>query len=273
MTGARRVYAEWSAVQRGFFWLGLAQLAVAGVHVLLAAVLGGSLEGPVSIRKPILFAQSFGLVSLSFAFIFDDLGLPKRSVPFLGWLSIVLSAIEVGFAAMQFWRGVPSHFNYTTLFDGAIAGMMTAGAIAFAFFLIAVTVLALRSDLAAQPPGRRSFVYGVRLSLPLALFGLTAIGMVMLLNGGHAWHGWRFFVDSIEGFRLGRYNGHRPELHGGGNMMSVHALATHALQVLPLVGWWAGRGGAPEARWRPRVGAVAVGYALLMAAATALAFR
>lgn len=269
----RRLYARWSRVQRGFFWLGLAQLAVAGIHVVIALVQGGTLEGPVSIRKPILFAQSFGLVSLSFAFVFHDLGLPRRTVSVLGWTSIALSGIEVAFASMQFWRGVPSHFNYATLFDGAIAGTMTAGAIAFALFLLAVTVLAWRPGRAQEPPERRSFVYSVRLSLPLALFGLTAVGLVMLLNGGQAWHGMEFLRASVEGFRLGQYNGHAAGLVGGGSLMTVHALGTHALQVLPLAGWWAGRGGAPERAWRPRVLAVAALYAIAMLLATARALR
>jgi len=261
--------APWSRVQRGFLWLGLAQLAVAAAHVAVAVAQGGPLEGPVAIRKPILFAQSFGLVSLSFAFIFHDLGLPRRAVAPLGWLSIALSALEVGLACLQYWRGVPSHFNYTTLLDGVIAGTMTAGAIAFALFLIGVTVLAWRRDLAQEPAERRSFLYGVRLSLPLALFGLALVGSVMLLNGGHAWHGWRFLRASIEGFRLGQYNGQAAGLAGGGNLMAVHALGTHALQVLPLAGWWAGRSGAPEGRWRPRVLWAAAVYAALMVLATA----
>jgi hypothetical protein len=269
---ARRIYQQWTGLQRGFFWLGVAQLATAGVHVALAILLGGSLEGPVSIRKPILFAESFGLVSFSLAFVFYDLGLPARTVPFLGWLSIVLSGTEVAFAALQFWRGVPSHFNYATLFDGAIAGTMTAGAIAFSLFLLAVNVLAWRSDLSRQPPERRSFVYGVRLALPLALLGLGAIGIVMLLNGGQAWHGWEFFTSSIQGFRFGRYNGHPPGLRGGGSLMTVHALGTHVLQVLPLAGWWAGRGGRPERVWRPRVLGVALAYGFALAVTTLRAF-
>lgn len=54
---AKAMYGGWTAVQRGFLWLGLAQLAVAGLHALLFLVMGGSLEGPVSIRKPILFRR------------------------------------------------------------------------------------------------------------------------------------------------------------------------------------------------------------------------
>ncbi|HET8646942.1 MAG TPA: hypothetical protein VFO85_15715 [Vicinamibacteria bacterium] len=269
---ARAVWGRWSAIQRGFFLLGLAQLAVAGGHALVALAQGGTLQGPVSIRKPVLFAESFGLVSLGFAFTFHDLGLPARLVGPLGWTSIALSGLEVALATLQFWRGVPSHFNYSTLLDGLIAGTMTSGAVAFALFLVLVTVLAWRRDLAAERAQRRSFVQGVRLSLPLALFGLAAVGLVMLLNGGHAWHGWTFLRESVQGFRLGRYNGQAPGLAGGGSLMTVHALGTHALQVLPLAGWWAGRGGAPERAWRRRLAVVAALYSLAMLAAAARAF-
>jgi hypothetical protein len=265
---AHSAYRAWSPVQRGFFWLGLAQLATAAVHALLASVLGGPLSGPVSIRKPILFAQSFGLVSLGFAFFWNDLALPKPAVAFLGWFSIVLSAIEVAFAVMQFWRGVPSHFNYTTLFDGLVAGSMTAGAVIFALFLAWVSALSWTRSLHDVPLERQSLVYGLRLSLPLALFGLAAVGLVMLLNGGEAWHGLSFLESRVSGFRLGRYNGQPAGLVGGGSLMLAHALGTHAFQILPLAGWLAGRHGAPERDWRPRVLAVAGCYALVMTFAT-----
>src|SRR5688500_5827640 len=103
-TKARAMYDGWSSIQRGFLWLGLAELAVAGLHALLYLVVGGSLEGPVSIRKPILFSYSLGLVSLSLAFIWNDLGVPKRWDTFLGWSAIGISAMEVGGAAVQYWR-------------------------------------------------------------------------------------------------------------------------------------------------------------------------
>jgi hypothetical protein len=55
--------------------------------------------------------------------------------------------------------------------------------------------------------------------------------------------------------------------------MAVHALGTHVLQVLPIAGWWLGRGGVPEGRWRPRVLWAAALYAaaMMLAAAHALA--
>lgn len=273
MTIGRSIYRSWTAVQRAFFWLGLLQLASAGVHALLFVVMGGSLDGPVSIRKPILFAEAFGLVSLSLAAIFNDLGLPSRFVAPLGWASVAMSAMEVGLATVQYWRGVPSHFNYATPLDATIAGAMVAGAVAFAIFLPVVTVLAWRAPIDATPLARRSVVFGVRLALPLALFGLGAIGLVMLLNGGETWHGWAFFTAAIRDFEIGRYNGHPPGLQGGGRLMTAHAIATHALQVLPLAGWWFGRHGAAESAWRPKLQllALAQGAAILVAALVAFA--
>jgi hypothetical protein len=269
----RRLYAGWSPVQRGFLWLGLLQLASAGVHAVIALSTGTSLDGPVSIRKPVLFAEAFGLVSLSLAPIFHDLGLPRRLVAPLGWTSIALSAMEVVLATVQYWRGVPSHFNYATPLDAAIAGTMVAGAAAFALFLPVVTVLAWRAPLERTALERRSIVHGVRLALPLALVGLGAIGTVMLLNGGQAWHGWSFFTTAIRDFEIGRYNGHAADLQGGGRLMTSHAMATHALQVLPLAGWWFGRNGAPEVNWRPRLTLLALGYGAAILAAAALAFQ
>lgn len=271
-TTVRRIWEDWSAVQRGFFVLGATQLAVAGTHTALALLGGGSLEGPVSIRKPILFSQSFGLVSLTFSFTWNDLGLPRRRAAFLGWLSIALSGIEVAFATLQFWRGLPSHFNYATLFDGMVAGTMTTGALIFAIFLVWVTALSSSTNLDSWPAHRRSFVYGVRWSLPLALFGLGAMGLIMLLNGGQTWHGISNLQEAVSNFRLGRYNGQSPALGSGASLMLSHALGAHVLQILPLCGWLAGRGGASEGYWRPRVRAVGISYAAVMALAAAQVF-
>lgn len=265
-----RVLSAWRPVQWGFFWLGIAQLGLAGVHAALFLAAGGPLDGPVSIRKPIVFSQAFGLVSLSLAVVVYDLGLPARLVAPLGWFGIVVSGLEVGLAAVQYWRGVPSHFNYTTLTDGFIAGTMTSGALAFAAFLGVVCVLALRAE-ATGAPARDAVAYAVRLSLPLATFGLSVIGLVMLLNGGREWHGWAAFVASVRGFELGRYNGHPDRATPGGDLMLAHALSTHVLQVLPIYAWWVARHGAPVAAWRPKIRRATLVYGVLTAAATVMA--
>lgn len=269
---AGRFASTWRPVQWGFFWLGVAQLAVAGVHAAIFLAAGGPLDGPVSIRKPIVFSQAFGLVSLSLAFVVHDLGLPSRLVAPFGWFGIVVSAIEVGLAAAQYWRGVPSHYNYATLTDGLIAGTMTSGALVFAAFLGVVCLLALRAE-AAGAPAAGAVSYAVRLSLPLATFGLSVIGLVMLLNGGREWHGWDAFVESVRGFQLGRYNGHPVRPAPGGDLMLAHALSTHVLQVLPLFAWWVARHDAPTSSWRPKIRGAAIVYGGLTVAAAAMAFR
>lgn len=265
-----RVLSTWRPVQWGFFWLAIVQLAIAGAHAAIFLAVGGPLDGPVSIRKPIVFSQAFGLVSLSLAFVVYDLGLPARVVAPLGWFGILVSGLEVGLAALQYWRGVPSHFNYTTLTDGFIAGTMTSGALAFAAFLGVVCLLALRAE-ATGAAARDAVAYAVRLSLPLATFGLSVVGLVMLLNGGREWHGWDAFVASVRGFELGRYNAHPATATPGGDLMLVHALSTHVLQVLPLYGWWTARHDAPATAWRPKIRRATLVYGVLTAVATVMA--
>lgn len=176
--------------------------------------------------------------------------------------------MEVGGAVLQYWRGVPSHFNYSTLFDGMVAGSMASGAVIFTLFLAWLVALSWFTSLDTVPPERRSFVYSVPWAIPISLLGLGAVGVVMLLNEGQDWHGWQFLEQNVLGFRFGRYNGHPAGMAPGGSLMLVHAFGAHALQLLPLVGWLAGRHGAPESHWRPRVFAVAACYTLAIIIAT-----
>ena len=88
------------------------------------AVDGGAWEGPVSWRKPIVFGLSFGVTIVTLAWFLTLLRLGRAS----GWaVSLVLSIASIGevvLISMQKWRGVASHFNETTTFDGLVFSVM-----------------------------------------------------------------------------------------------------------------------------------------------------
>ena len=106
--------------QRVLYILGVAMLASAAIHLVVFALDGSAWWGPVSWRKPINFAFSLGVTALSIGWA---QGLMGRS-RVLGWTTTALiggaSVIELGLITMQTWRGVPSHFNVATDFDGAV---------------------------------------------------------------------------------------------------------------------------------------------------------
>jgi hypothetical protein len=103
-----------------------ALVALSGVaHLLVRASVGGPLTGPVSWRKPIAFGLSVGVALLSFAWVTSCLPERRATKP-LAWLIVVMLVVEVGLIDMQQWRGVASHFNLATPFDGAVFNLTGA---------------------------------------------------------------------------------------------------------------------------------------------------
>ena len=233
--------------QRFLYWLAVAFLAGAAVHGAVFLLGDRAWEGPLSWRKPMLFSFSFAALSATIAWIMTFL--PRR--PQAGWpLAIVFAIASVGetaLIAMQAWRGKASHFNDRTPFDEGVF-------IAMGFLIVCVAavmvILALWSFVSLRAP--TSLAWSIRLGLVVLVAGL-AIGGIILAEGQRQ-------TD------LGPPSS--PVRFGEAGVMNVpHALAIHALQVLPVLGWI-----LLFTRWDERgrlalVLAAAAGYATIIAAA------
>jgi hypothetical protein len=163
---------------------------------------GGSWEGPVSWRKPIVFGLSFGITLVTLTWLLSFLR-PRR---WLGWLVLGVFAFasvgEVFLISMQTWRGVASHFNEDTGFDGMVFSLMGMLVGLVALVSVAVTIWAF-AKLDAPP----SLALAIRLGLVLMLVS-HAVGVQMIVEGGNT------FGDE-------------------GALKVPHAFTLHAVQVLP----------------------------------------
>lgn len=172
------------------------------VHGVVYLVEGGAWGGPVSWRKPIVFGLSFG-ITLATVTWFMTFIRPRRAV---GWIVLGLFAVaslgEVLLISMQTWRGVASHFNEDTEFDGMVFGLM--GALVAVVALVTVFVAA-RSFFHVDAPA--SLAWAIRLGLVLMLVS-QAVGVQMIVQGGNT-----FGV--------------------AGDAKIPHAVTLHAVQVLP----------------------------------------
>src|SRR5688572_16986709 len=133
--------------QTVMLWGALAFLASGVFHVGVWLVAGmPSLEGLVSWRKPIAFGLSTGVLAASLAWVIGLLPqttrLYREAVAFVGLIVAELSLIY-----MQQWRGVGSHFNDATAFDGAV--FTTMGVL----IMVVAVIIAMWT--------RRLFGYGV----------------------------------------------------------------------------------------------------------------
>lgn len=218
-TGRTKIGTALAAITSPQRFLSLAGvlLVTSGLfHLGVFLVDGGPWGGPLSWRKPVTFGISFGLTALAVAGIATYLRLGLRA----GWLLLgglgVASALEVAWATLQAWRGIPSHFAPEgvdeVLFAAAGFSIAVVGAI-----LVAVTVLAFRRPIA--PAG---MALAIRVGLVLLLVG-QGLGEAIIANG-----------KAID----------RPPtevdlaVFGAAGAMKVpHAVALHAVQVLPLLAW------------------------------------
>ncbi len=212
------------------FLLVVAGLLIASglVHCCVWLLDGGSLAGSVSWRKPILFGFSAGLTVASIGWLVGKMP-PRRGDGMLLGVFGAAMLVEVALITMQQWRGVPSHFNRSTLLDAAI--------------LIWIERLILIATLILAEMTRRSFgTLSVERDMALAIrSGMLFLLFACLLGFGMAFYGeWRVS------------HGLKPEIFGAAGVMKFpHGMPIHAIQFLPFAAWLLRRlGVAAESRYR-----------------------
>ena len=203
-------------------------------HAVVFLVDGGSWEGPVSWRKPIVFGLSFGISLLTLAWIAGLLRVRKTT----GWVVVgvltVASVGEVVLVSMQTWRGVPSHFNESTNFDSMVFSMM---GMLVALIAVMTVVIAIRSFASMHAPP--SLAWSVRAGLVLMLVS-QAVGVQMIIEQGNTFG---------------------PE----GALKVPHAFTLHVVQVLPALALLLLVADLTERRRLRIVGLGAIGYGSLIA--------
>lgn len=190
----------------------LVLLGILHLPVWLAA--GGSWEGDVSWRKPILFGISTGVTLWSLAWLYGKIPRWKMDSP-LGWWIAVSLLIEVGLITLQQWRLQPSHFNQTTAFDEVVDISMVL-LISGAF--LGILYFAVRSL------GEMQCEADYALAFRGGMFFLVLSCVVGFLI---SFHGYRQVAIGSE-----------PGLVGEKGVAKFpHGIAIHALQLLPMFVW------------------------------------
>ena len=217
-------------------------------HVGVYALLDGGWEGPVSWRKPIEFGVSGGITLLSLAAVMARL--PRTS--WLAWpcaVGLSLFVPETLLIDLQRWRGVPSHFNNSTAFDGAVFSLMGA---LVAFVSIAIFVMTIWTFTSLRAPA--STALGIRAGMVFLTVG-QFLGFAILTNG--------LGVDDLSRASI---------LGAAGEMKIPHAVALHGLQVLGVLALILERTRLPETRRLQIVAVAIVGYTDALGVATIQTF-
>jgi hypothetical protein len=204
-----------------------------------------SLQGPVTWRKPIEFGISGAITTLSIAWVLGRL--PRSS--FWDW-TIAVAAVffvpETLLIDLQQWRGVASHFNTTTDFDGVVLSAM-----GMCISVVALGIVLLLVRAFGRVSGPPSTALAVRAGMIFLLVG-QVLGGLILANGFSP--GVPIASASIVG--------------AAGELKVPHALALHGLQVLAILAVILERAAVSPRAAVAAVASCAVGYALVLAAAT-----
>jgi hypothetical protein len=231
--------------QRLGYLVGAALIVVGLGHLVAWLVVGGAWAGPITFRKPTTFGISFGLTTITLAWVAGHLRISDRT----GWLLLVPLALadasEVVWVSVQRWRGVASHFNNDTTLDSLLFLLMGGGAIAVAATVILVMTVLAFTAMWASP----SMALAIRAGL-LILLVAQVVGGWMIQHGlGPAEEG---VTEGLTTF-------------GAAGVMKVpHAVAIHGIQVLPALAWLLSFTALPEPRRLRLVRIAVVGYAALV---------
>ena len=184
--------------------------------------------------KPLKFHVSGAVHLLTFAVLLTFL--PRKVsdshwLTGLAWISAGATIAELFLIDMQAMRGVPSHFNYNTAFDGMVYAMM-------GIFALLLTLPALILGLVfGFVPESAKLTSGLKHGATLGLL----LGFVLTL--------------SIAGYLSSQHTGHwvsAPPTDSaglpivgwsrqGGDLRVAHFFATHLMQLLPLAGFLLGK--------------------------------
>jgi hypothetical protein len=210
-------------------------------HGVVYLIDGGPWEGPLSWRKPIVFGLSFGITLMTLAWIVGFLRPPRWAAWLLLGVFAFASLGEVFLISMQTWRGVASHFNEDTSFDGMVFSMM-----GFLVGLVALVTVAFTVWTFARMDAPASLALAIRLGLVLMLVS-QVVGVQMIVEGSNT------FGDS-------------------GALKVPHAVTLHAAQVLPALALLSLAGEYVERKRLEIVALGAAGYAALIASTMVLTY-
>jgi hypothetical protein len=214
--------------------------------------------------KPLKFAVSTAVYSLTLAWIYGWLSDWPRVRRVVGWTTAIVFVLEVAIIDTQAWRGTTSHFNVSTSLNATLFIVMGGAILLQTLVSVAVAVALWR-----QPFTDRALGWALRLGMTLTIVGAltgplmthpTAAQLANARAGGRMTTAGAHSVGGADGGPGVPVTGWSRE-HG--DVRVPHFVGLHAVQALALVAAGVRRWRAPEAVRVRAVLAAAAGYTSL----------
>jgi len=223
--------AELHRRDRLLSFTGWLHVTLAAVFVVASSIDGRTVLGIDPWVKPLKFALSIAVYVWTLAWLLDYVRpQARRAARAISIGTALAMTIETVCIASQSLRGVPSHFNVTTSFDGMVFSLM-GNMIAVNTVLAGLLFWLFLRHATGLP---RPQLWGIRLGLAFLLLG-SVEGGLMIGRGAHT-VGAR---DGGAGLPLLNWSTQ------AGDLRPAHALALHGLQAIVLAGWLVARLGRP----------------------------
>ena len=175
--------------------------------------------------KPMKFLTSITMFLWTVAWFMPETrgGGASGSSRIVRWIIGPAMIIEISLIILQSARGVQSHYNHATVFDDVIFSVMGMTILVNTIAMI-IFLWSIRRD---TPPQRAGYIWGIRLGV--AIFLLASFeGAVLVMNDAHTVGA----PDGGPGLPFVNWS------TGYGDLRIAHFFGMHAMQALPLLGFF-----------------------------------
>lgn len=218
-----RIIAELKQRNKLLYWFGWFNV-IAGLICLWGMPFDSTqLLGVNRWLKPMKFYFSVGIMSWTMGWIMYHLT-NTRKVKTFSLLIVFTMALENGLIVLQAIRKTTSHFNISSIFNAVIFQVMGITIFIFTITCLLITI-AFFIQKSFQIPN--AYLWGIRLGLVLFIIS-SIIGGMMISHFGHTVGA----ADGTEGIAIVNWS------KNYGDLRVAHFVGLHALQVLPLAGWY-----------------------------------
>ena len=211
---------------RGSIGMGAVLVMSGLLHLALLWYFNAEWNGPLSPRKPALFGVSAGVTVWSIAWVLTKLNPWRYDRAFASLMAVCL-LLEVGLITLQYWRGVPSHFNHQNRIDAAIETVMLG-----LILIVSLGIASLAWRSRRLPPIDETLAIAIRAGLWF-LLASCGLGLFVTIAG-----------------EINIAHGRSSEIWGRAGVLKYpYGAALHAIQVLPLLSALLNWVRVPKAAW------------------------